>query len=175
MINFESAPLGSISGLAVAPGVTLFGSLTNAFPGNITENPGDDPAGGFNTTMGGSRFAQANFVTFVFDEPIQAFGAYLTGLNSGGGILHIDYQTPHSNQSIFFSSSGPTTEFLGFTDPGQLIERIGIDYFSAVLPGPMGVDDVRFVPATVPDTGSALMLLSSALVGLGAIRRISTH
>jgi hypothetical protein len=109
-----------------------------------------------------------------------ALAAFLTGLNSGIVRVDIGYPNNHDPTHLSFDTISISTAFIGFNDPGQPFARtanfVSINYFSGVG-GPLGIDDVRFVPtsATVPDTGSTLMLLSSTLAGLGAIRRSGTH
>jgi len=174
IINFESAPVGSFNSLVVAPGVTLTGSnvggtnqsINNTFDANF---PSLD---GYNTTSGGSQFAEMNggSLVFTFTTPIQFFGAYLSGVQnfvqdtytfSDGSAQTID--VPETGTS---SSVGELV-FVGFTDSGKFITSVtinaGTNGFDA-----LGVDDVRYQSgaSAAPEPGSMALMLTSCLFGL---------
>ena len=122
LINFESAPLGTVNNLVIAPGVTLTGA-----PLSIVNSPIGTPDRlfGYNTTAGGSQFAAlSGSMTFTFTNPIDALGAYLSGVQSGPETITFNDGT---SQTIPIPNLGILTggvEFLGFTDAGKQITRV---------------------------------------------------
>jgi hypothetical protein len=177
LITFESAPVGTYTSLAVAPGVTLTGTDFNGNSSgqSILNTPAGVPDSlfGYNTTSGGINFAFVNggFITFSFATPIQAFGAYVSGLQVGDATITFD---DGSSQTIVIPSLGGGVQFEGFTDAGKLISSVEINTTSAELPEGdfIGVDDVRFVangggPAT-PEASTWVMMLVG-FAGLGYV------
>ena len=92
IITFEAAPLGPAVNLGVAPGVTLnVAQVPFAIRGIVNANPytpangyygyGPDSLYGYNTTEGGSKFLSlaGGQAVFTFSQPIEFFGAYITG------------------------------------------------------------------------------------------------
>lgn len=184
IINFESAPLGGVSGLNPAPGVTLTGVNRLGNDPSILDSP-DDPAhpqnGGFNTTPLGSRYVElfGGTLTFTFANPTQFFGVYLTGVQTTSLADNITFNDGAS-QTITVPSTGTTgtngeIAFVGFTDVGKSISSVTIHAGIANDPGSafdlIGVDDVRV--SAVPEP-SSLSLLFSALVA-GALFPISAR
>ena len=82
VINFEGAPVGSFTSLGIASGVTLTGTGTSI--NNVPNFPSAPTLDGYNTTPSGSEYAEilGNVLTFHFTTPVQAFGAYFSGLQS---------------------------------------------------------------------------------------------
>jgi hypothetical protein len=161
LISFESLTAGSLPSPSNLPGVTISGT------GNFIAND-DSSIVGFNTTSGGSKFLQSQTnltTTFAFANPIQAFGAYITGLGTSSGQALLEFNDG-SNQSynlsnIFASSGG--AGFFGFTEAGKSIASVA--FVSATGSGAdvYGIDDVRFVSsAQVPAPA-----LLPGLIGLG--------
>ena len=176
LITFESAPVGTYSSLVVAPGVTLTGTdfTGNSAGQSILNSPFGNPDSlfGYNTTSGGQNFAFINggFITFSFATPIQAFGAYLSGLQLDNETITFNDGT---SQSITIDNLGSGVQFAGFTDAGKLISSVEINTASSADPAGdyVGVDDVRYVNAgssAVPELATwAMMLLGFA--GLGFV------
>jgi hypothetical protein len=193
LITFESAPLGEFTTLGLGSGVTLTllnASQTGADGGGII-NDTVNPGLGFNTTPGGAKFVRFTSqginvgqtttatATFSFLSPIDAFGAYLTGLGGGGDTVTLrfndgvarSYQVPDQ-----VSMSGESA-FFGFTDPGVHISSVAIqDVFANStrdgLHYYIGIDDVRF--SSVPEPHAVALLLFSLVVGV-SIRRRNIH
>jgi hypothetical protein len=173
LINFESAPLGSFSSLTVAPGVTLTGSDYYSHQQSIldaTDYPIAPSLDGTNTTPGGKNFVEVNggTITFTFADPINSFGAYLTGVQNFTQQDAITF-SDGSTQVIDVLEAGTSgytgaVDFVGFTDSGASISSItifaGDTYFDAI-----GVDDVSYgVPVSAtPEPGSAVLLLTGCL------------
>jgi hypothetical protein len=175
LITFESAPVGTYTSLAVAPGVNLTGTDFNGnSSGQSIRNTPDgvpDSLFGYNTTSGGTNFAFVNggFITFSFATPIHAFGAYVSGVQVGDATMTFD---DGSSQTVVIPSLGGGVQFEGFTDAGKLISSVEINTTSAELPEGdfIGVDDVRFVASgstpTVPESSTWIMILVG-FAGLG--------
>lgn len=183
-INFESAPIGSFSSLAVASGVSLSGSDINGDNQtirNTSNSPTIPTLDGFNTTSGGANFVemQGGTVTFSFATPTQFFGAYFTGVQN----FFSDYVTfsDGTTQVIDLPEAGTSgsvgaVDFVGFTDAGKYISSVtinagnyqdGADY--------IGVDDVSYQSAAstapTPEPDSIILMLTGGLGVAGAIRR----
>jgi hypothetical protein len=181
LITFESAPVGPFSSLTVAPGVTLTGTDYTGANQSIRNSPIDTPDAlfGYNTTVGGTNFLYVNagFVTFTFATPIQAWGAYITGLQLDGETVNF---SDGSSQSLAIPNPGVGiggAEFFGFTDAGKMISSIEVDTRnpSNTLGDFIGIDDVRYVSSSsapiIPEASTwAMMLLGFAGLGLAGYR-----
>lgn len=169
-ITFESAPLGNVNNLAVAPGVTINGSDGNGNPQtirNTTNFPSYPSVDGSNTTAGGSQFVEmfGGTLVFTFAHPTQFFGAYLTGVQTNFFSDSVNF-SDGTAQTITLAGTGTSSgvgeiAFVGFTDAAKSITSITIN---AGVPASgfdaIGVDDVSFQTA-VPEP-SALALCSIA-------------
>jgi hypothetical protein len=174
VINFESAPLGNFTTLAL-PGVTLTGQGTSI--NNAPNFPVAPTLDGYNTTPGGSNYAEilGASLTFTFAAPVQSFGAYFSGLQlfffqdtvsfSDGTSQVLDI--PMANTE----TGNGALSFLGFTDFGKSITSITV---TAGTNGGdfIGVDDVRYqnVATAVPEPVT-LSIFGAGIAGAAALRR----
>ena len=178
LINFEGAPVASFSSLVVAPGVTLTGLdfFGNQLYVNNTPNFPTAPAlDGFNITSGGTKYVElkGGTATFSFSSPIQAFGLYLTGVqtaffqdtitfNDGTSkTVNVPTQLPSNNQNGSLS-------FVGFTDAGKFISSVTITASDRFGADAIGIDDVRFVnspTSAVPEPGALALLAGLGVSG----------
>jgi hypothetical protein len=180
LITFEGAPLGSFSNLTVASGVTITG--TDANGSNQTIRDMIDAAfptlDGYNTTPGGANFVEmiGGTLTFSFATPIQAFGAYFSGVQdfftdtvnfSDGTSRVLDIPETGTSGSV------GALDFVGFTDAGASISSITINAGSPALGyDAIGVDDVLFGPVTSPvPEPFTLSIFGAGLAGAAALRR----
>ena len=184
LINFESAPLGSFTSLVVAPGVTISGADEFGDPlfiSNTPNYPASPQLDGFNTTPGGSQYVEvtAGTLTFTFANPIQFFGAYLTGVQSPYFYQDTITFSDGTSQTIDIpgtdSGSSGAVDFVGFTDAGASITSVSINS-GVVGPGGygdyIGVDDVNFQVTTTPEPGSFALVLTGILaIGCERLRR----
>jgi PEP-CTERM motif len=175
LVDFENAPLGEFTNLTIAPGVTISGADINSNPQTIRDaplNPSKTLDIGYNTTPGGSHFVSlyGGTLTFTFAQGIQAFGAYLTGVQLDSEVLTFNDGT---SQTIPIPNPDTGAMFLGFTDVGKSITSITLNVQVGVKGDLVGVDDVRWVPAgahVVPEP-SALSLIAVGLAGIAAAAR----
>ncbi len=155
LINFENVALGNFSSLNIAPGVTA--TLLNTDGGGISSE--QNTTYGYNTTVGGSQFLQVRptfaistaSLDFTFVEPIQGFGAYLTGLGTAAGELNVIVDNEIKQQLIVTGNPFGGSQFFGFITPEKLIRNIsltlsGITSESREI---FGIDDVRYIGACV--------------------------
>lgn len=178
-LTFETSPLGSFTNLAVAPGVTMNGTDSFGTPQTI-RNTSNFPAApsldGTNTTSGGSHFVEmvGGNLVFTFTNPVQFFGAYLTGIQTNFFSDRITFNDG-SAQSFTLAGTGTSsgvgeTAFFGFTDAGRSITSITITTGDANSGDFIGVDDVSYQVAAVPEP-TTLTLLGLGLAGVIARHR----
>ena len=189
LITFESAPVGPYTSLAVAPGVTLTGLDITGNPQTINNTPNfpTSPArDGFNTTLGGAKYVEATggTLTFTFAAPVQAFGAYFTGIQPFyfQDTLTFNDGTSQSIDVPAGDTSSGGVSFAGFTDRGKAITQVTINATNpATRQGDfIGVDDVRFGPVpAVPEASTTVSLGLLLALGMGglvvAARRKKAH
>jgi hypothetical protein len=179
LVNFESAPLGSFSNLTIAPGVTINGTDFLSNPQTIRNTPFSSPDSvfGYNTTAGGSQFVYVNggTLTFSFTQPVNSFGAYITGVQVDGETITFSDGT---QQSVPIPNPDPNgnggAEFVGFTDAGASIVSITLVADAGNASDFIGVDDVRFTtPAAtaVPEPATMIMFGTGVLTLAGYRRR----
>lgn len=179
VIDFESSPLGAFSALNPVSWVTITGDDISGGDQTVVNSPVGSPDGvfGYNTTSGGSQFVSlfGGNLLFSFSDPIQAFGAYFSGLQ--GDLV--------GQQTITFSDGSSQTvdipmltggiAFVGFTDAGKSIASVQVDILGDIV----GVDDVRLVKThdqpgqEVPEPGTMAFLVGSLTMGaLAGARRM---
>ncbi len=162
--NFEASPVGPFSFLRTASGVSLLGTQS------IRNTPLASPDGlsGYNTTAGGRNFLSifGGDITFAFDSPICAFGAYISGVQFFGETITFFDGT---SQTIPIPNSFFGVQFLGFTDFMGGISSITIHANSDII----GIDDVRFCECKSGEVAEpvSLALIGLGLVALGTARR----
>jgi hypothetical protein len=152
-ITFDKIPLTIEQNLTIAPGVTA--SWFNQADFTIFNNP--STLLGYNTTSGGSQFARLAFkdvtqsvkVIFSFATPIQAWGAYFTGVGSADGNTVIEFSDGTIQTQRLAGDRTGGVSFLGFTDPSKKISTITVlqTPVNGVSGDILGIDDLRYVVA----------------------------
>ncbi len=171
-ITFESSPVGSFSSLSAAPGVTVTGadaSGNNLYVNNTPNDAGDPSLDGFNTTPGGANYVEdmGGYATFSFATPIDAFGAYLSGVQL---YFYQDKITFSDGTSETINVPGVTdgtgsVDFVGFTDPGKSISSVTIASGANGYGDYIGIDDVSYSAAgtVTPEPDSVVLMLTGCM------------
>jgi hypothetical protein len=197
LITFEPLPVNVpvySTSLSLGGGVTalLAGALTQATSG-ITSVPGDLNYG-FNVTAGGSKYLELDInnaaspasVTISFPSPIQAFGAYVGGVGTGGVagssiVLRFNDGSSQQYTLVGAPSANGGMMFFGFTDPGAQIVSVTIEESGTfgIIDDSFSLDDIRYVAAggaapqeaaAVPAlSGWGLAALAAGLAGIGTM------
>jgi hypothetical protein len=167
LVDFESAPVGAITSLVIAPGVSITSAQSTA---SINNAPSGSPSRvfGFNTTLGGAQYVNlaGGSLTFTFAQGVQAFGAYITGVQLDDETVTFN---DGSSQSIPIPNPGINNggvQFLGFTDVGKSIVSITLTVTGDIV----GVDDVRWTTSAVPEP-SAFSLIAVGFAGAATAAR----
>jgi hypothetical protein len=172
-LDFENLPAGNFINGPVDLGMGVTFSTSAIFSG--IRDFDSYPNGGYNTTPGGTKYLDylaevLSVGLFTFARPIEAFGAYFTGIGTfppaevfvefNDGSFHSFELERHSTGGVQFFG------FMGLAHPISavvIVERFGVDDV-------FGIDDVRFV-ATVSEP-PAWLLIGFGLLGLGLIPRV---
>ena len=150
LINFETVNLGIFDTLSIVSGVTV--TLINNERGGIRSD--QNITYGYNTTVGGSQFLQFRPIfdttaslNFDFAEPIQGFGAYITGLGTAAGNLNVIFNNGTNQQLVVTGNPFGGAQFWGFIDSGKLISNISLTLsgVTSLSRDIFGVDDVRYI------------------------------
>jgi hypothetical protein len=165
ILDFETFP---------SPGVTV--SSTDPSDG-VRTNPGIDAIAGGNTTVGGDQYWAAissATTTFSFATPIQAFGAYVTGLGTAIGQVLLQYNdgTLQSvNLSALIGSPSGGVGFFGFTASGKSISSVLFTSATGSGGDRYGIDDVRYVSASAEPIPTPALLPGLVGMGVAALRK----
>lgn len=188
LITFESLPVNVptyATSLSLGGGVTalLAGAFTQPSTG-IMSAPGDKNYG-FNVTPGGSKFLELDInsaaspasVTINFPSPIQAFGAYVGGVGTGGVLgssVVAKFNDGSSQQYTLVGapSANGGMMFFGFTDPGAQIMSVTIEEAGSfgLIDDSFSLDDIRYVTnGAAPPTPNASSIPTLSTWGLAAM------
>lgn len=161
-VDFESLALGNFVSQPIAPGITATLDGTDVDGGIVADGVGiwGTPILGYNTTGGGAQFLGVEPIfeigtaslAFDFDDPVQAFGAYITGLGTANGDLLVEFDDG-SAQSLPVTGSGAGgVLFFGFTSTGAEIVCVTLALTNVIGTRDIfGVDDLRVVPSDPPE------------------------
>ncbi len=163
------AATGPMSILTFESGVPAGVSITGG--GSITNNSSCGALCGINVTPSGENFLMlfATTATFTFTSPINAFGMYVTGLQTEIVQQETITFTDGSSQviNVPWSINGGGA-FVGFTDIGKSILSVTYNSTSDYV----AIDDVRYGVTAVPEPSTyAMLLLGLGLAGLVARRQ----
>jgi PEP-CTERM motif-containing protein len=184
-ITFENLPTGFTNPLGVAPGVIAtfsgaFDAVSSPSLIGVTTNSSTPTVLGYNTTVGGSKYlgfvpqfvASPATLTFSFSTPINAFGAYITGLEDGiAGVVNVQFNDGSPQSFLLSDPIGGGVQFFGFTDAGHAISAVSFVETGVSASSSRdiwGIDDMSF--SVTPEPGT-LLLLGSSLAGLGLLWR----
>jgi len=177
LIDFEGLAIGDFGTMVVAPGVTvtLSGTAASADAG-ITGTAGSATLG-YNTTATGANHLRVVPVfdvgtcsaTFDFDRPTEFFGAYLTGLGTANGNLHVLFEDGTNQDLSVMGTGSGGVKFFGFTDAGKSISQVTLELQGVQGSRDIfGIDDVRY---EIPEPSTFAMMALAGLLGGLAYRR----
>lgn len=179
LIDFENSAPGSYSTLTIAPGVTATWLNPNPYYQSISQSTYS--LTGYNTTSGGSNFLTVGpenpfapvSVTLSFANPIQAWGAYFTGVQGAIGKYLVQFSDGTSQSLSLAEDDFGGVQFLGFTASGKSISSItimGQPNSAGQMGDIIGLDDIRYVSAPSDPTQSvAEPTFVLSLLGFGTV------
>ncbi len=167
IIDSEVLALGNFSTLEIAPGVTAILTGTDSSGGIVADGVGiwGTTILGYNTTAAGQQFIGfaplfnigTASLELLFDEPIQAFGTYVTGLGTANGNLFVEFDDGSMQSLPVAGAPSGGVLFFGFTDAGAAIVRVVLELSNVFGSRDIfGVDDLRFVSANTPPVASCM-------------------
>jgi len=155
IVDFESSPIGDFDDLEIAGCGTVSlvntladidGGITNVLGGTIL---------GYNTTLGGTNHLRvvppfgigSTDVTFIFDTPVYAWGAYITATGTVAfTAIDLLFDDGSSQSLTIPGSSTGGVSFFGFTDVGTSIAAVTVrETLSGDGRDIYGIDDVRCI------------------------------
>jgi hypothetical protein len=179
-ITFEDVTPGSFTSRLVATGVTVALNNMDEGGGISTYN---DTITGYNTTSGGGRFLRVVPIryigtataTFTFSSPVSGFGAYLTGVGTASGLLHVMFNDGSAQDIFVAGNTNGGVQFFGFQTGIENISSIALQLRQVTGDARdiFGVDDIRLVrqPCTPTPEPTTLGLLAAG--GLVLRRRLA--
>lgn len=181
-INFENMSVGAGVPLSFAGGTITADNPSSPLIAQV--QTGGSAAMGFNTTAGGANYfrvdqdnaSQRTLVTFTFDSPIWAFGAYITGLGTSTGSLNVWVNDGQIETLPVSGSATGGSIFFGFLlNSKTSAVNFQLNPVGGVANDGFGIDDVAFATAArsdaaIPEPGTFALLGLSA-ISLGLLRR----
>jgi hypothetical protein len=187
LLNLDSLATGFSPVINLGSGVTATFTDARTTHSGIRTNASGGTRGELGFATSGPNFLQASMAAtatemnlkFDFATPVQAFGAYFTGLESNViGTFTLNFndgtaQTLSLPEGVTTTTvdGGAPIAFFGFTSAGASITSVTLTEKGALdgafLRDVIGVDDIRFVNAGAPVPIPASVSLG--LVGAGMI------
>jgi hypothetical protein len=174
-VTFENMSVGTGVPLSFSSGTITASNPSALFLAQVQS--GGSAAMGYNTTPGGSNYFRVDqnngtvptVVTFTFDSPIWAFGAYVTGLGTAAGALNVWFDDGVIQTIPVEGSSKGGVLFFGFISDNRTNSvTFQLDPVDGFVNDGIGIDDVQFASNPEPAT---LSLVGLAAVAFGLVRR----
>ncbi|MGA2197359.1 MAG: PEP-CTERM sorting domain-containing protein [Bryobacteraceae bacterium] len=165
----EASWAAAVPGASVITFETALPAGVSVSGGSITNDSGCGALCGFNTTAGGAYFylVEGGTATFTFTTPINAFGMYITGLQTD--LVPQETLTFNDGSSETINtpaSTGGGGAFVGFTDFGQSIVSVSYNATADVV----SLDDVGY-SSGAPSVPEPSYYIPLALLGVFAWAR----